>query len=107
MRSGIGILPMVGWLEANPTFDANFDFEISYFFLCAGAGRFPGIRNLLNDAFEFAVAIRIDFYVRRVAKFYVYDIVFVNIDNSLYVAQIGDTRHFRSGDLVRCDPTLP
>ena len=86
---------------------ANFDFEISYFFLCAGAGRFPGISNLLNDAFEFAVAIRIDFYVRRVAKFYVYDIVFVNINNSLHVAQIGHTHYFRSGELVRCDQTFP
>ena len=66
--------------------DANLHLKICHFLLCAGAGRFPGVCNLLHDSFEFATCVRVDFHASLIAQLHVDDIVFVNIDHRLHMA---------------------
>ena len=80
--------------------NANFDFEIRDFLLRAGARRFPGVRDLLHDAFEFAIAVRIDFDVGFVAQLHVNHVVFVHIDHGLHVSEVSHPHHFGPGELI-------
>ena len=63
--------------------NANFYFEIRDFLLCTGPSRLSGVRDLLNDTFKFAVAVRVNFDVCLIPKFHVYDIILVHVHHGL------------------------
>src|SRR6266516_4259486 len=66
-------------------------------------GRFSGVRDLLNDTFKFAIAVRVDFDVCLIPKFHVHDIIFVHVHHGLHVAEIGDSHHIGPGKLIGRD----
>ena len=83
--------------------DANFYLEIRDFLLCAGPGRFSGVRDLLNDTFKFTVAVRVNFDVCLIPKLHVYDVILVHVHHGLHVGEIGDSHHVGPGKLIGRD----
>ena len=81
-------------------FDSNLHLEVGDFFLRAGAGRLPGVRDLLNSSVEFPIAISVDLDFGLVAELHIHDVVFVHVYTRFHVAEVGHAHHFRAGELI-------
>src|SRR3954454_6798671 len=86
--------------------DADLHLEIRDLLLRPGVVRRGGAGDLAHYSGDFAVRIRIDADAGHVADFHVDDVVLVDVDARLHVAEVRDAHDLGAGELTRADDAL-